>query len=186
MRILHSVIMTYSFAQLLEIFPDAVPAVKRAIKARHKELKKSIAGLSDFRDLWTRDINNLDFTKQPAYIEYLNDLIARLEAGYEKEIRKCEYELSYIENLKNPEAAPKGDPVDDLRIARAKSFPIRDLLEVKRGVTLCLWHDDHRPSMKVYDDHVYCFSCNKNADAIDIYMALNGCDFRTAVRALAP
>lgn len=179
--------MTYSFAQLLDTFPEAAPAATRVAKARIKELKKSIASLSDFRDIWTRDIQKINFQLQPTYIEYLDDLITRLKERYEKEIKKREYELEYIKNL-GKEITPKGDPVTPERVDRAKQCPVRDLLQIKRGTTLCLWHDDHQPSMKVYDkdNRVYCFSCGHGGDVIDVYMALNGCDFRTAVRALAP
>lgn len=179
--------MTYSFAQALEMFPEAMPAAKRAAKAQIKELRNAVSSLADFRDIWTADIQKIHFSKQRSYIDYLNDLIERLHAGYAKEIKKYQYQLEYIENLSHPEHKPKGDPVNEVRIERAKQFPITDLLEVKRWTTLCLWHDDHKPSMKVYkDNHVYCFVCCRSADSIDVYMALNGCDFRTAVRALAP
>ena len=179
--------MTYSFAQALDTFPEAIPAATRAAKAKIKELNKAISGLSDFRDIWTRDIQKLNFKLQPAYIEYLDDLIDRLREGYEKEIRKYQYQLNYIEQLKHPERKPKGDVVTPLMVERAKQFPIRELLEVRRGVSLCLWHDDHKPSMKIYDkqNRVHCFACGHGGDTIDVYMALNGCDFRTAVRALA-
>ena len=175
-----------SFPELLDTFPEAVPSAKRAAKAKIKELNKAISGLSDFRELWNTDIQKIHFSKQPAYIAYLDDLIERLQTGYEKEIRKQQYDLNYIEQLKNPEKKPKGDAVTSEMIERAKKYPIRELLEVKRGVSLCLWHDDHKPSMKIYDKQncVYCFACGHRGDVIDVYMALNGCDFRTAVRKL--
>ena len=34
------------------------------------------------------------------------------------------------------------------------------------GMTLCLFHDDHHPSMKV-DERYYCFACNETGDVID-------------------
>ena len=180
--------MTYSFAQLIDTFPEAIPAARRANKARIKELNRSISSLSDFRELWSNDINKIHFSLQPAYIEYLDDLVGRLHTGYEKEIKKCEYQLEYLKNYGKPVPEEKmRNDITPERVARAKEFPITELLDVKRGTTLCLWHDDHRPSMKVYpDNHVYCFSCARNADAIDVYMALNGVGFREAVRALAP
>ena len=34
------------------------------------------------------------------------------------------------------------------------------------GMTLCLFHDDHHPSMKV-DERYYCFACNETGDVIN-------------------
>lgn len=34
------------------------------------------------------------------------------------------------------------------------------------GMTLCPFHDDHHPSMKV-DERYYCFACNETGDVID-------------------
>lgn len=180
--------MTFSFAQMIDTFPEAVPAAKRASKQKIKEIQQQISGLSDFRDLWTKDIQKLNFKLQPAYITYLDDLIERLRYGYEKELKKYQYQVSYIDNLRNPQPQPKRtDPITPERVERARAYPIEDLLEIKRGTTLCIFHDDHKPSLKIYpDNHVYCFSCMRRADVIDIYMALNGCGFQEAVRKLAP
>lgn len=177
--------MTYSFAQLIDLFPEAAPAARRAAKAKIKELNKSIASLSDFRDIWSNDINKINFKLQPAYIAYLDDLINRLRQGYEKEIRKYEYQLHYLDNVGKEQVKSEGI-ITDLQIAKAKSFPITELLSFKRGQTLCPFHDDHKPSLKYYqkDNHVYCFACSTSADSIDVYMKLNGCDFKAAVRAL--
>jgi len=51
-----------------------------------------------------------------------------------------------------------------------------DVKELKRHVdltklvgsnkVLCPWHDDHTPSLHVYPDHVYCFSCGAYADVL--------------------
>ena len=179
--------MTYSFAQAMDMFPEAAPAAKRASKAKIKELNTAISGLGDFRELWTRDIQKLSFKVQPAYIAYLDDLITRLQEGYEKDIKKYQWQLNYLDNLKHPEKKPKGSGVTELEVGRAKQYPIPNLIEVRRGTATCLWHDDRHPSMKLYDkqNRVHCFACGHSGDSIDVYMALNGCDFRTAVRALA-
>ena len=36
------------------------------------------------------------------------------------------------------------------------------------GMCRCLFHDDHTPSMKLYDDHFYCFGCGASGDVIDL------------------
>ena len=40
---------------------------------------------------------------------------------------------------------------------------------IHRGDMICCpFHDDRTPSMKLYDDHFYCFGCQKSGDVIDL------------------
>lgn len=32
----------------------------------------------------------------------------------------------------------------------------------------CPFHEDHTPSMKLYDDHFYCFGCGRHGDVVDL------------------
>ncbi len=42
-------------------------------------------------------------------------------------------------------------------------------LEVNHsGMVRCLFHEDRTPSMKLYEDHFYCFGCGKHGDVIDL------------------
>ena len=36
------------------------------------------------------------------------------------------------------------------------------------GMVRCPFHDDHAPSMKLYDDHFYCFGCGRHGDVVDL------------------
>ena len=36
------------------------------------------------------------------------------------------------------------------------------------GMVRCPFHEDHTPSMKLYEDHFYCFGCGKHGDVIDL------------------
>ena len=58
-------------------------------------------------------------------------------------------------------------------------------LEPQRGMIRCPFHDDHNPSMKLYDDHAYCFSCQKRADVIDLTAQIFGLRPIEAARKLA-
>ena len=178
--------MTYSFAQAMDTFPEAVPAARRATKSKIKELNSAISGLSDFRDIWTRDIQKLNFKLQPAYIAYLDDLIGRLHEGYEKQIKQYQWQLSYLDNLGKPQKK-ETNGVTELMVAQAKQFSITELLDFKRGQAICPWHNDHKPSLKYYpkDNHVWCFAEGRGGDAIDVFMQINHCDFKEAVRRLA-
>lgn len=49
--------------------------------------------------------------------------------------------------------------------AAAKRFG----LEVNyAGMVRCPFHEDHTPSMKLYDDHFYCFGCGRHGDVVDL------------------
>ena len=42
-------------------------------------------------------------------------------------------------------------------------------LKVSRGGTaLCPFHDDRHPSLRLYEDHFYCFACAAHGDVIDL------------------
>lgn len=55
----------------------------------------------------------------------------------------------------------------------------------RNGMARCPFHPDKHPSMKLYDDHFYCFSCHAAGDVIDLTAKLFGCSNHDAVRKLA-
>lgn len=184
---LKSVYQPQSFAELIDTYPEAKMAAKRAAKARIRLMTENISSLSEFREIWSNEINKMHHSQQPPMIAWLNEKIEEYRMQYEKEIKKCYFQIEYLHNLGKPVPEERKNDITPERIERARSFPITDLMEVKRGQAKCLWHDDHRPSMKVYpDNHAYCFSCCHRADVIDIHMALTGGGFQESVRYLAP
>ena len=59
-------------------------------------------------------------------------------------------------------------------------------IEVNRkGRARCCFHDDNRPSMAVFDDHVHCYACGAHADVIALAAQLYGTDNREAIRITA-
>jgi hypothetical protein len=74
--------------------------------------------------------------------------------------------------------------ITDEMITIAKEYPIEELLEVKRNFALCLWHDDHHPSLYVKSNFGYCFVCGKVCDTIDLVMKRDGINFVEAVKVL--
>ena len=54
-----------------------------------------------------------------------------------------------------------------------------------KGRARCPWHDDNRPSMAVWRDHVHCYACGAHGDALDLARQLYGVDFCTAKDILA-
>ena len=60
-----------------------------------------------------------------------------------------------------------------------------DLAVGNHGMACCPYHDDRHPSMKLYDDHFYCFACGAHGDVIDLTAKLLGLNFTEAVHRLA-
>ena len=58
-------------------------------------------------------------------------------------------------------------------------------LKVSRsGMARCPFHDDHHPSLRLYDDHFYCFACAAHGDVIDLTAKLLGVSAPEAIRRL--
>ncbi|MBR4022002.1 MAG: hypothetical protein IKI94_05310 [Ruminococcus sp.] len=47
-------------------------------------------------------------------------------------------------------------------------------LKVRGGMTNCIFHNDRTPSMRLYDDHFYCFGCGKCGDVTKLVEGLFG------------
>ena len=102
----------------------------------------------------------------------------------------------YIEHHKVPtlptnvNGAGRPTSQSEDRLEKAKSVDCRTLLPFtkigRHQVTKCLWHDDHDPSLTYYEknNNCYCFVCSKYADAVDITMATEGVDFKSALKTL--
>jgi hypothetical protein len=53
------------------------------------------------------------------------------------------------------------------------------------GYINCPLHTDHTPSLKLYPDHFYCYSCNTHGDVIDLARITLRCSPLEAVQYLA-
>lgn len=71
-------------------------------------------------------------------------------------------------------------------MARAKSYPIPSIIEIRNKKAICLWHKDTNPSLAYFPNTntVYCFSCGAYGDSISVYRQKHGCSFKEAVAAL--
>lgn len=98
----------------------------------------------------------------------------------DKEIKKCESELSF----KN---SGNGNRITQNDIERARQHPLENLLQnIRNGKTHCVSgsHTDKRPSMDTRNNFAYCYSCGFHGDAITVYQKLHSVDFVTAVKKL--
>lgn len=55
----------------------------------------------------------------------------------------------------------------------------------RNGMTCCPFHKDRHPSLKLYNDHFYCFGCGATGDVIDFTARLFGISTFEAVKKLA-
>ena len=61
-----------------------------------------------------------------------------------------------------------------------ESIPMREAARIcgveanRAGMALCPFHDDHNPSLRLYDDHYYCFGCHAHGDAVDLAAFVTG------------
>lgn len=72
----------------------------------------------------------------------------------------------------------------DFEIQNYKHIPISDFVEFNGyGFANCIWHDEKTPSMKYYDktNSVYCFSCNKRGDVMDVVQQINNTNLPGAI-----
>lgn len=112
------------------------------------------------------------------YIE--RALIASYIPEIEKEIKKLEREIDFI---------VRGSQVLNQRITpdmiqQARDYPIENFIEVKRGMSLCPFHEDHNPSMSIRNNFYHCFACGAKGDVIEFTMKRDGMAFKDAVKLL--
>ena len=55
----------------------------------------------------------------------------------------------------------------------------------RNGMVCCPFHDDRHPSMKIYEDHYYCFGCGAAGDVVDLTTRLFDLSAHEAARKLA-
>jgi DNA primase len=55
----------------------------------------------------------------------------------------------------------------------------------RKGRARCCFHDDNRPSMAVFDDHVHCYACGAHADVIGLAEQLYSVGTAEAIRITA-
>lgn len=70
-------------------------------------------------------------------------------------------------------------------VMRARESPIENLFpDHKNHTVYCPFHDDKRPSASIKKGFLYCFTCGRGFDSIEVYRKINGVSFVDAVKAL--
>lgn len=114
--------------------------------------------------------------------EFYRGLLNRRIVDDSKVIKDAGFELKRL----NPNWMPKKNDLTDEMIEGAREYPIKSLLPnpINHNMTLCPFHNDKNPSMYINSNYVHCFACNKGWDSIGFAMAMQGFDFKEAVKYL--
>lgn len=104
-----------------------------------------------------------------------------------KKINSYKIELSLLEETRYRK---KDDRVTESEIEEASKKDLSFLFSKKKRsgnnyIVNCIFHNEKTGSMFLFKDgHFHCFGCGQHGSVIDLYMKINSCDFKTAVREL--
>lgn len=69
-------------------------------------------------------------------------------------------------------------------IAKARTYPLTDLLKSRNGMALCPFHDDKTASMDIRKNFYHCYGCGEQGDVLDYVMKTEWLSFKEAVKRL--
>lgn len=68
--------------------------------------------------------------------------------------------------------------------AKARTYPLTDLLKSRNGMALCPFHDDKTASMDIRKNFYHCYGCGEQGDVIDYVMKTERLSFKEAIKRL--
>lgn len=157
----------------LKYFPEAKSVVKKLLKEAKSE-RGEILSPHVIKNSCAKHLSDIEERERTEEF-FITLLIALPLKKIDQKIKKYERMLLHTELGK------------DLSLEKAKETLITSLIDFNHaGFAHCLWHKEKTPSLKYYpkENKVYCFSCNKGGDAVDVIMAERGYTFREALKAL--
>jgi len=118
----------------------------------------------------------------------LNDELGLKEKTIQSYQKQFNSYQTYLRYLNNPETDTKAITDDEIEIAR--NYPIHEFLPDEytgKGNINCLLpgHEDKNASMQTTNNFLWCHTCNKKMDSLDLAMMFHGIDFKSAVKLLA-
>lgn len=200
-----------TFHQLIEIFPTAKQAAKRAIRERLKIIKLEINRIYEIKEnVWAEYLKVLDIMERSELKKIIEDEADQKVKELETERTRLSYQLKFLTKEIKKETAEKEkkrlakkglEPkvvekeeieenyhgVEESLVAQAKEVPIETFLKFNRaGKAKCFLHDDRTPSLHLYrrQNKLHCFSCKFHGTVVDVVMKLQGLDFVDAVKYL--
>ena len=178
----------YSLSQLLDIFPEMKPAVKKKLQAEIKQCKADMVRSEQVRVNFNNKILSKVKYENKWFYSMVRDIlyVEPLTESREKRIKRNYFFLSA---LKSKFVKVTDSNVAEADIIRAREVPLTTFIEVNRaGFAQCPWHTDITPSLKVYQNtnRWYCFSCHAGTDVIDFIIKRDNCQFLEAIKTLCP
>jgi len=170
----------------IETFPEAKDII------RQKLLEEVVLCEADIAraDTLQTELDDLIYRKSPqkdeefwhAVVEtlYLNPL----RINQRKILKR---DLMYLSMLSGKSSTSNPLSVTPDEIAKAKLYPITDLIDFKRNTAICPFHSEKTGSLHYYQlsNTCHCFgACQKSFDSIEVYRLLNNVSFVEAVRKL--
>ncbi len=116
-----------------------------------------------------------------------------LEESYNESIRKVKKHFQYYKHFRaslEEDYEPPKNKYSDQDIQTASEIDLSHLFEKRRRsgknwIVLCPYHNEKTPSMVLFDKKgFHCYGCGKHGSSVDLFMHINGCDFKTAVEQL--
>ena len=173
-----------SFYDLIEIYPDAIPYIKKKLEKENKEYKKYLGSAFELKTKCNNILNKYcNDNNRWFWNEVIDTVIINPSVqDVEKLIKKNVFQLSAL----NPLTVDKRK-ITDQDIQRAKQIPIENFIQLDRnGFCICPFHKDTNKSFKVYSktNTWYCFSENIGGDIIDLLCKQRNIKFIEAVKIL--
>lgn len=190
----------FSNQELLEIFPEALPIIKRNISIYKKEYNELEPLLEELlREIYKeifKSFADKNFKQQYHWMtleeEKQNALRVARKFFYEKPLNEIQLRIKRLERFVASDEwkrkPPNTNEITDQDILRAKEYPLENFLpEINRaGFARCPFHNERTGSFKFYKDQNrwHCYGCNEGGDVIDFIMKSEDLDFISAVKKL--
>ena len=165
----------HSMNELIKIFPEAKEIIKQQLKNLNSQYNAlSVEIENKFIKIYANKTDEFSIWFWTHWVKLNeNDKFNNLS----KKIREINSAL-YQPKIKEGK-------ITDQMIQKAKEYPIINLIENRKGMALCPFHDDKRPSLNLKNNFAYCHSCGYTADTIKLYQDLNNCSFSESVKYLS-
>ena len=152
---------------------EYIEEVNIAQREAEKERKEYLSTLQKELKEWVETIPD----KNNIRIEAIKEQLVNAKTTQEKhDIPRLLREVKILKGIT--------ESVTKEMIERARQFPMENLIELKRKMALCPFHNENTPSFSVKNNSYHCFGCGVSGDTIDLAMHLKNYTFRQAVEFL--
>jgi len=168
-------------AEWLAIFPEAEEYLRYRAKINIAWIGYLVPAIKEALRSIKKNPNAADWLRKEIIRTFLGDSLNRLT----KETKRILWLIRKPEKTEGGEVVVKKERITAEMIARAKEFPINQVILVdRRGFSPCVFHKEKFASMWTKKNFCHCFACGKSADTIELVQKIKGCSFPEAVEFL--